>query len=130
MLKKIAGPLKVNRGQTVHFRVKLDPKKAAQAFCPVYFSEHGNDLPPSPYVPLAKLDIRSKEPIMLNPTFMRASILSPESQISIVADEKGAFFLMQDVDLHGDPIVKGWIWKDGPFRKLLVRARRWLRRDA
>jgi hypothetical protein len=127
MLKKIAGPLKVRRGQTVHFRVKLDTARMTQAFCPVYFAEARGGFPPSPHVPLAKLDIRSGEPKMLNPSFLLACIQLPERQISIVADEDGTFSLMQDVDLRDDPTAKGWIWKDGPFRKLLAHARRWLR---
>ena len=126
MLKQIAVPLKVRRGQTVHFKVRAGARPFA--YCPIYFKEKGFPAP-SPHVPAAKLDIAGKTPTMLTPSFISISDLAPVRTISLQADEDGTFYLFQDIDLKTDPTAKGRIWKDGPLGKLLACARGWLRRN-
>lgn len=125
MLKQIAGPLKARRGQTVHFRIKIDGEKIRQAYCPVFFREAGFDYKPAPHVSVDKLETLSKTPKMVTPTGV--SVGTPErfKTLTIVADADGDFFLMHDVDRLNDPTAKGWIWKDGTIKRLFDRARRW-----
>lgn len=126
MLKQIAAPLKVRRGQTAYFKVSAG--KNPNAYCPIYFQERGVSAP-SPHIPASKMEVRGKFPLMLSPSFISTSALAPVRTLTLQADEDGTFYLFQDIDLKDDPVAKGRIWKDGPFTRLLAYARRWFHRN-
>ena len=118
----------MRKGQLVHFHARLRPGQHV-AFCEVYCSVGGYE--PSPFIPASKLDLlQDGKPRFLQPTTLRLSEHSPDRSITIVADEDCRFYLMQDVDVKGDPRVKGRITTDGTiFQKLLVFAFGWLSRN-
>lgn len=126
MRTKVAGPLKAHGGQTVRLSIKLR-KGMTHAFCELYSSV--GDYAPSPHIPLQKLMIKSSKPPMLNATTFRVSQLRPEREFELVADENCKFYLMQEVDRKGDPLVYGKLRAHGKLKYLFAQASRWFRRD-
>jgi hypothetical protein len=123
----VAGPIKVRRGQTVSFILKLR-KGMKESYCAV-FSSVGY-FEPSPYIPFEQLQFVGKKPAMLTPTTIRLSQGKPERSLTLISDEDCSFYLMQDIDVRGDPLVKGRIKVYGKLSQLLAYARRWFYGDA
>jgi len=65
---------------------------------------------------------------MLAATTLRLSILSPIREMELVADEDCKFYFMQEVDVKGDPLVKGKIRLNGKLNALRLSALGWYRR--
>jgi len=65
---------------------------------------------------------------MLAATTLRLSLQIPARELEIVADEDCKFYFMQEVDVKGDPLVKGKIRINGKFNALRLSALGWCRR--
>lgn len=116
---------KARKGDRVRLHAALKPDMT-YAFCEVFVQMKDGD--PSPYVPMAKLALIDKsKPMMFDSTAIRLSPAKRTHMIELVADDNCRFFLMQDIDVKGDTLVKGKVEVHGRFRFALERAFGWLR---
>lgn len=119
--------MKAYQGQTIRLRARLRDGMR-QADCAVYSAV--GKVEPSPHVPLGKLDLlKDGRPVMVSPTMMRLTSLRTEMQLELVADEDSHFFIMQDVDVKGDPLVKARIKANDRIKFFIASALRRFRRN-
>ena len=132
MRVKIAGPVYVKRGDTLHIHVRLR-NGSDYAFVAVFSSEGGSD--PAPYVPYHKLELNGSKsgPGMVSPATIRLTRhAKPNHKLELRAEESSAFYLMQEVDTAADILAKGRIRKNGTgiLAALAAYTSRWFHGDA
>lgn len=122
---KIAGPVKVERGEKIHLHARLR-KGQAYAYVEAFSAIEGTK--PAPHVEAFKLSVTSGgKPNFAAPVSMRLTDdRRPRQTLTITADDDCEFYLFQDVDTASDTLAKGRIVNDGKstYTRCILALRR------